>query len=129
VRALLDAGTSRDAGIALVMDDAFHYTVGLQGDDVVARVRLASLDVVVGTATRAPGPVVLGLETRPTTLGPDRVVLGFEADGVFRELAEVDGRYLSTEVAGGFTGRVLGMYAIGGDAAFDWFEYEELVNP
>jgi hypothetical protein len=74
--------------------------------------------------------VVLVLETRPTVLGPDLIVLGFEdEDGTFRELADVDGRYLSTEVAGGFTGRVLGMYAVGGDAAFDWFEYEDVGQP
>ncbi|TWV53580.1 glycoside hydrolase family 43 protein, partial [Streptomyces misionensis] len=38
-------------------------------------------------------------------------------------LAELDGRYLSTEVAGGFTGRVIGMYATEGTVAFDWFAY------
>jgi hypothetical protein len=27
-------------------------------------------------------------------------------------------------VAGGFTGRVAGMYATSGSVAFDWFEYE-----
>ncbi|HWJ63222.1 MAG TPA: hypothetical protein VNS19_14725 [Acidimicrobiales bacterium] len=31
-------------------------------------------------------------------------------------LAELDGRYLSTEVAGGMLGRVVGVYAMGGDA-------------
>ncbi len=44
------------------------------------------------------------------------------SDGVVR-LAELDGRCLSTEVAGGFTGRVIGMYVTEGRAAFDWFEY------
>ena len=39
-------------------------------------------------------------------------------------LAELDGRYLSTEVAAGFTGRVIGMYVTEGAAAFDWFAYE-----
>ena len=39
--------------------------------------------------------------------------------------AQLDGRYLSTEVTGGFLGRMIGMYAVGGDAAFDWFDYEE----
>ena len=38
-------------------------------------------------------------------------------------LAELDGRYLSTEVAGGFTGRVIGMYAAAGTVPFDWFDY------
>jgi beta-xylosidase len=127
VRALVDPGSSRDAGLAVVMDDVFQYSVGVQGDEVVAGVRLASLHSIVGTAPRPSGSVVLVVETRPAILGPDRVVLGFEGDdGVLHELAEVDGRYLSTEVAGGFTGRVLGMYAVGGDAAFDWFDYEEL---
>jgi beta-xylosidase len=129
-RALVDPGASRDAGLAVVMDDVFHYAIGVHGDDVVARVRLSSLDTIVGTTPRPEGPVVLVVETRPTILGPDLVVLGVEdADGARHVLAEVDGRYLSTEVAGGFTGRVIGMYAIGGDAAIDWFEYEELVNP
>jgi hypothetical protein len=28
-------------------------------------------------------------------------------------------------VKGGFLGRLIGMYAVGGEAAFEWFEYEE----
>ncbi|WBB51214.1 hypothetical protein O3597_12405 [Verrucosispora sp. WMMA2044] len=39
-------------------------------------------------------------------------------------LAELDGRYLSTEVAAGFTGRVFGLYVTDGSAAFDWFDYQ-----
>ncbi|MGW1720577.1 beta-xylosidase family glycoside hydrolase, partial [Streptomyces sp. NPDC002156] len=55
--------------------------------------------------------------------GPDSLRLGYETDGGdFEILAELDGRYLTTEVAGGFTGRVFGMYATRGSAAFDWFE-------
>ncbi|MEO3923300.1 hypothetical protein ABGB07_05505 [Micromonosporaceae bacterium B7E4] len=50
---------------------------------------------------------------------------GVEApDGTFDVLAELDGRYLSTEVAGGFTGRVIGVYAAAGTVRFDWFDYE-----
>ncbi|GAA0928213.1 hypothetical protein [Virgisporangium aurantiacum] len=39
-------------------------------------------------------------------------------------LATLDGRYLSTEVAGGFTGRVIGVYATAGTVHVDWFDYE-----
>jgi xylan 1,4-beta-xylosidase len=39
-------------------------------------------------------------------------------------LAQLDGRYLSTEVATGFIGRVIGMYVTHGSAAFDWFDYQ-----
>ena len=57
---------------------------------------------------------------------PDVVSLGYEVDGDFTVLAALDGRYLSTEVAGGFTGRVIGMYAAQGTVHFDWFDYRHL---
>ena len=40
----------------------------------------------------------------------------------------MDFRYLSTEVIGGFTGVMLGLFAqgVGGYADFDWFEYTTL---
>ena len=60
-------------------------------------------------------------------LGPDSVRLGFEDEALeVQILADLDGRYLSTEVACGFLGRVVGMYAVGCEAAFDWFEYEAI---
>ena len=58
--------------------------------------------------------------------GPDTLAFGFEAaDGTFNRLATLEGRYLSTEVAGGFTGRVIGIYAATGTVHFDWFDYEQ----
>ncbi|MEV4018144.1 hypothetical protein AB0J35_47375 [Nonomuraea angiospora] len=58
---------------------------------------------------------------------PDVLRLGVEgADGAFDVLAELDGRYLSTEVAGGFTGRVIGRYAASGTVRFDWCDDEPL---
>ena len=45
----------------------------------------------------------------------------------FTTLSKMDYRYLSTEVIGGFTGVMLGLFAQGEDgdgyADFDWFEY------
>ena len=75
------------------------------------------------------GPLVLQIEIVENTatpaslvpMGPDIVRLRVGG----KVLAELDGRYLSTEVRGGFTGRVLGMYAVGRDATFDWFDYQE----
>ncbi|MDQ0772310.1 xylan 1,4-beta-xylosidase [Streptomyces aurantiacus] len=65
-----------------------------------------------------PDTLRLGYETAGTGDGDN----GGDDDGAFEILAELDGRYLTTEVAGGFTGRVFGMYATRGSAAFDWFE-------
>jgi xylan 1,4-beta-xylosidase len=59
-------------------------------------------------------------------VGPDRIRLGLEDGGEFTVLAELDGRYLSTEVTGGYTGRVIGVYATAGTASFDWLDYEPL---
>jgi hypothetical protein len=41
--------------------------------------------------------------------GPDDVVLSVEVDGTTIEITSLDGRYFSTEVAAGFTGRMLGI--------------------
>jgi hypothetical protein len=73
--------------------------------------------------------VVLRIDVVPTegggpSAGPDTLTLGVEdTDGAFTALASLDGRYLSTEVAGGFTGRVIGMYATDGTVHFDWLDY------
>ena len=69
---------------------------------------------------------MLTVETGPHVHGPDSVSLGFEDEhGGVHTLARLDGRYLSTEVTGGFLGRMIGLYAVGGEAAFHWFDYEE----
>jgi len=55
--------------------------------------------------------------------GPDIVVAGVLRDGVFTELGRVDGRYLSTEVAGGMTGRMFGVVCRSGAVVVRSFEY------
>ncbi|WP_240720915.1 hypothetical protein [Pseudarthrobacter sp. NamE2] len=81
-----------------------------------------------GSATGVPltAPLALRAVEDPqqhgVRTGPDRLELGYEQDG-FNVLATIDGRYLSTEVAGGFTGRVIGVEALGGQARVNRFEY------
>ena len=91
----------------------------------MARARIGSLDTIVGDAPCPSGPVVLTVATGPHAHGPDTVSLGYEDERGAAPLAQLDGRYLSTEVTGGFLGRMIGMFAVGGEAAFDWFDYEE----
>jgi beta-xylosidase len=123
-RTLVDAGDGVEGGLAVYMDEKAHVAVAVRDERVIARARIGSLSGTVGEGSRPAGPVVLVVETAPDYRGPDVVRLGFEdKDGNVVTLAELDGRYLSTEVASGFTGRTIGMYAVGGDAAFDWFEY------
>lgn len=126
-RTLVDVAADTEAGLAVVMADDFHAEVAIVGTEIVVKVRASTLQTVIGTSPTSGGRVVLRVETRDAPLGPDLLAFGYEdAAGVFQVVGEVDGRFLSTEVALGFTGRVIGMFAVGGDAAFDWFEYDEI---
>jgi hypothetical protein len=105
--------------------------------------RIGPLRQTVARRPVPPGPLTLVIETRTTGVLPPSVTsvgeleqgpLGTEAAGPdtlafsivgtdTALLAELDGRYLSTQLSTGFTGRVIGMYAIEGSVAFDWFDY------
>lgn len=84
----------------------------------------------VGILAREPGtPVTLRIAAR-TPAGhrpadaPDLVSLAYvAAGGSTHEFGEFDGRYLSTEVAGGFTGRVLSVEAREGEVVLTRFRY------
>ena len=76
--------------------------------------------------------VTLHLECIPPTgsgmldlLTSDIVVLSVSAAGTDkREVARLDGRYLSQETAASFTGRVIGLYAVNGAVSFSDFRYQ-----
>jgi xylan 1,4-beta-xylosidase len=129
VRTRVDAATGR-GGLCVRIDDRHHYAVEVDRGEIRCRVRIGPLAQEYAHRAVAPGPVVLRLEfgegpTSLATIGapPDQIRLAVEtADGI-DVLSELDGRYLTTEVAGGFTGRVVGMYATDGTVAFDWYEY------
>ncbi|GAB3805961.1 glycoside hydrolase family 43 protein [Micromonospora zhanjiangensis] len=148
---LVDAGTGR-AGLTVRIDEAHHYDIEVSGDTVRVVGRVGPFRQVFAEHRVAAGPVVLTVATRTHDLLPPTVtsaaqasapgapfgvrpagcdVVSFEvaADGASVVLAELDGRYLSTEVAAGFTGRVIGMYVTEGSAAFDWFEYRAEPSP
>jgi beta-xylosidase len=133
VRALADPAVGH-GGLAVRLDEQHHYEVEVAGGQASVSVRIGPLRQTVASAPVPAGPVVLRIEAHASAPGlehprkePDMLRLGMEEPtGTFRVLAELDGRYLATEVAGGFTGRVLGMYAAAGKIRFDWFDYEPL---
>ena len=126
-RARVDLADASEAGLTVLMDEFHHYEIAVTFDAIVVRVRIGPAATVVATAPRGEGETVLVVETRPGVRGPDTIAFGVEdGHGAVHDLAELDGRYVSTEVACGMTGRVLGMYAVGGHAAFDWFDYRPI---
>jgi xylan 1,4-beta-xylosidase len=126
-RARIDPGDSTEAGLAVRMDEDRHYEVFLHGGNIAVRARIGPLASVVASLPSPSADVILRVETHDGNYGPDVIRLGYETgDGAFRVLADLDGRYLSTEVATGFTGRVIGLYVVAGTASFDWFDYEAI---
>ncbi|HYU67290.1 MAG TPA: hypothetical protein VEK09_11085, partial [Jatrophihabitantaceae bacterium] len=117
------AAADEAAGLAVVKSDAFHirleiFGVGDRGARLVSR--RDGVDTVVATVPVADGVVRLGVEARAQDY---RFRVGE------RTVASVDGRILSSTVAGGFFGAVVGVYATSSGnsstavADFDWFEY------
>jgi xylan 1,4-beta-xylosidase len=129
VRTLIDPAEGY-GGLAVRLDEHHHYEIEAAAGQVRVFARIGPLRTLVAARSVPAGPVVLAVRVAPQVSpdprsGPDAVSLGVEEpDGAFTALAALDGRYLSTEVAGGFTGRVIGMYAAVGTVRFDWFEYE-----
>ena len=135
VRALVDASQGR-GGVAVMLDERHHYAIEVSGGEVRVIARIGPASPVVAARPVPDGPVVLRIEVLPAisgagpTQGPDRILLAVEdPDGGHTILADLDGRYLSTEVAGGFTGRVIGVYAGAGTVHADWFDYQPLDQP
>ncbi|OIK07803.1 glycoside hydrolase family 43 protein [Streptomyces monashensis] len=135
-RTLIDPGTGT-GGLAVRLDERHHYAIEADADGRVRVIaRIGTVRSVVAERALPAGPLVLSVRTGPAPephdarRGPDSLVFAAgTADGTTSDLASVDGRYLSTEVAGGFTGRVIGLYAAAGTVCFDWFDYEPLPLP
>ena len=132
-RALVDPAEGR-GGLAVRIDERHHYEIEAGAGQVRVMARTGSFRPTVATRSVPAGPVRLRIDvvaSAPESWHPreepDLLRVGVETeDGTFEVLAEVDGRYLSTEVAGGFTGRVIGVYAADRTIHIDWFDYEPL---
>ena len=119
-----------DVRLLLRLDDAHWAGIEVRGASLIARTVIGGLDHVLAEVHRpGSGPVTLSIravEPEPGSRyagGPDVIELGHQDEGGFRRLARFDGRYLSTEVAGGFTGRVVGVEPLAGTQTLRRFGY------
>jgi alpha-N-arabinofuranosidase len=121
-----------EAGLTVLMNERHHYEIGVGAGsvpgerEVFVRRRIGSLSAVVARAIAPAGPIRLTI-----LASADFYRFGFASGaGETTWLAGGETRYLSTEVAGGFTGVYFGLYAVSPTAAvhadFDWFGYEPL---
>ncbi|MCB9099911.1 MAG: glycoside hydrolase family 43 protein [Anaerolineales bacterium] len=135
VAALLDFEPDADgeeAGLTVWMNPRHHYDLLVMQQAgqrrVAVRQRIGPLTAVVASEDIAPGPVTLTIRAER-----EKYTFGFSLDSAEpHTLATGDTRYISTEVAGGFTGVYLAMYATGNGQAsrtpafFEWFDYGEV---
>ena len=129
--AVVVVDTTAGTGRVVVRIDVQHWC-GLEVDDDEIRAvqtvggitTVLASRAATGATTRVFVRAVDGDSGNPfSRTGPD--VLEFGIDGE-PALASIDGRYLSTEVAGGFTGRVIGVQATAGSFGLLRFGYGPL---
>lgn len=120
-----------EAGLTVFMENHSHYDLSVRQDadkkqSVILRYRLGELTHVEKEISILEGKVQLRVKGNN-----DIYLFEYATDGTnFRELGKMNARYISTETAGGFTGIILGMYAVSGSASskgyaeFGYFEYQ-----
>ncbi|MEV6712870.1 family 43 glycosylhydrolase [Lentzea sp. NPDC051208] len=129
-----DALVEGDARLVLRLDDRHRMSVEAHGDSLVARAVIGGLDDVLASMPLPRGPVRLCVRAVAApqgpdhTGGPDQVELGHLGPDGFHRLGDLDGRYLSTEVAGGFTGRVVGVEPLTDVAVLRHFRYSPTLS-
>ncbi|WP_438444492.1 glycoside hydrolase family 43 protein [Gorillibacterium sp. sgz5001074] len=124
------------AGLVLLQSTDFHYRFELTLRDGVQVLRLterrAAVDTVLAEHAVEPGRqrrLYLKVEAIGQSYG---FYYAVEPEAWIPLFEQADGTLLSTDVAGGFTAAILGMYASGnGEASgsyadFDYFEYQPL---
>lgn len=122
-RVELDVGRDGVADVVLRIDERHWYAVRVDRDAVRAIAHIGDIEHQ-SASCEAKGLLTVIVTAAPAThRGPDDVVFAVEVDGKSTELARLDGRYVSSEVAGGFTGRVLGVVACEGEPRVMRFAY------
>jgi len=122
----------QEAGLCVIMNEGHHYEIALtmrQGHRcLIVRRRIGDLKAQVALANWDQPEVVLAIDA-----DAERYTFSYgPAVDALQPLATGQVQYLTQQVAGGFTGVFLGVYATGNGepcpwpADYDWFEYRGL---
>ena len=126
----LQKGQPQDeAGITVFMENYSHYDLFVRQDakeqqSIILRYQLGELKHIEKEINIPQGKVQLQVKGNNEFYS-----FGYSTAGnKFQEIAKMNTRYLSTETAGGFTGIILGLYAVSASskaqADFDYFDYQ-----
>ncbi|MFE4080200.1 glycoside hydrolase family 43 protein [Paenarthrobacter sp. YIM B13468] len=116
---------SGSGSFLLRIDDRNCYGLTVEAGRVSGWVHLGGIHHELGS-TEAGAETTLRIESAPPLSppvplghgGPDEIVLSVVQEGREHLLGRFDGRYLSTEVASGFTGRMLAIQGSQGQGTF-----------
>ncbi len=125
------SGENEEAGITLIQNNTHHYDLLLKKSNgqtkVQLRVQVGSLSYIAAEQDVSGNQFLFRIKGTPLQY------IFYAADAKsqqYIELGRLDTRYLSTEVAGGFTGIMIGLYATSNGkqsqtkAYYDWFDYQ-----
>ena len=134
VTTLLEFDSSNDneeAGFTLIQNNTHHYDLLLKrsGEKTIVqlRVHVGSLSYIAAEETVSNNQILFRIKGTPSQYA---FYFADPQSSEYKELGRLDTRYLSTEVAGGFTGVMIGLYTSSNGkvskakAYFDWFDYE-----
>lgn len=124
--ATLLTSDAAEAGLTVYYQPEHHYEIFVTPEEVGLRKTIGDLSLVV-TARPRPAGASVQLE-----IVADRDLYRFwvrSGEEGLQELGSARTQFVSTEATVcSFTGVMLGLYAVGGDAEFVWFEYKENVH-
>ncbi|WP_339810287.1 glycoside hydrolase family 43 protein [Paenibacillus sp. FSL R7-0189] len=111
--------TNGEAGITLYMDENHHYDLALrkhpEGYEIIERLNIGDIKSIektknIGQCNHAS----LVVKSSPT-----HYQFYIQVDGIEILLGAAQTKYLSSEIAGGFTGVLIGLYATGEDQDYN----------
>ena len=115
--------TGGEAGITLYMDEHHHYDLALRKEEhgyrVIERLNIGDIKSIEHDVQLEGNPQAT-LLIKATN---ERYSFFIHADGKDTLLGTAQTRYLSSEVAGGFTGVLIGLYACGEDSLAEFSKF------
>ena len=114
-----------EAGVTAYMCENEHYEISVRktdkGFEALEKLNIGDIKHIQNTVSLDGGTVTLKLYMNNNAYSFAVVTENGEIS-----LGSAQAKYLTSEVSGGFTGVVLGLYAVGGSAKFTEFEYKNL---
>ena len=116
------------AGLSVYQINDGFLSFGVENNSIVLRVKLKTIDYVVGSI---PLPEATQNVKLRIIADEKQYAFAYSLDGnTYHPVGNMDCTLLSTEVAGGFTGVIIGMFAEGDNPAsavdFKYFKYQSL---